>query len=1045
MSRIHSAKSVSGFAERLFNNRYLLWLAITIILLGGYSSLTNLPRIEDPRITNRYPTVITRLPGASAERIEALVTDRLEVALEELSEIKKIESTSRNGISVLAIELQDNVGPDENEQVFSKIRDRLGDVAPRLPPGTFEPIFDDKIEAVAFSLLVAIRWTEPGEPPLGLMYRLSEQLADELRDLSGTDIVRYYGEPAEQITVDMDPATLATMGLSASDVANLISAGDPKLPAGALRSDRRSLFLEVEGELDSAAAVAATPLIENSAGGAVRLGDVATVSRGWQEPAAEIAYANGVRSIMLGVRTEGDVRLDQWAVKARDIVGGYDDGLGRGVEASVIFDQSLYTEARLASLGGNLLAGAIVVMLVVFIGMGWRAALIVGSALPLSASIAIFGLGPAGQQIHQMSIFGMIVAIGLLIDAAIVMTDEVKKHLDKGRPRIDALRFSVGHLFVPLLASTLTTVLGFMPVFLLPGAMGDFVGPIAISVVMALLASFFLAMSIIPALAAMFMPRRESDAPRRWWVEGVKSRQLTDRYRALVVGAVKRPLLTILACLMLPISGFLLAGTLGQQFFPAADRDQFDIQVWMPRGTSITATEAITRRIDAQLIDEAGITDIHWMIGHSFPTVYYNRIMKVRGDDSYAQAVVFTDTVRRASTLTRSLAVELADRFPEARLVVGPYSQGPPLDAPVAFRIEGPDLSELVRLGEEVRAIMHRIPSIAQTRSTIEGGLPKLSFVADEVAVRQAGLTLADVAGQLQSGLEGQVGGSVREGRESLPVRIRYPASSRDEFSRIAGMSLVGNGQSINAMNLGDLKLTPEAAIVSRYNSTRANKILAYLNADALAVDVSAAVMAALEEEGFELPTGYVLRAEGDSDAQADAIGNLLTYLPILFMLMLATIVLSFRSLRLATVIAIVAFLSVGLGLLGLWIGGYPRGFNAIIGIAGLIGVAINGTIVVIAAIRADASACAGHCDGIVEQTVGATRHIVSTVCTTIGGFVPLIVFSGGDFWPPLAIVIAGGVGFSIILSLFFTPATYRLLCILGERTGRSLAQAESA
>ncbi len=1033
---------VSRAAERLYENSYLLWLTIIIVLLAGWSSLSNLPRIEDPRITNRYPNVITLLPGASAERVEALVTEKLEDALEELNEIKKIESTSRNGISSLSIELADDIGPDENEQVFSKIRDRTSDTVPDLPEGAFEPIFDDKIEAVAFSVLVAVRWTQAGEPPLGLMYRISDQLAEELRALSGTDIVRYYGEPEEEISVTVDPDTLAQMGLTAADVSRLIAAGDPKLPAGALRNSNRNLFLEVEGEFDSAATVANTPLVQNQSGGAIRLGDIADVRRGWREPAEEIAWTNGSRSVLLGVRTDADIRLDRWAVRAREAVHAFNEQLGAGAEATIVFDQSRYTEARLATLGGNLMAGAVVVMLVVFVGMGWRAALIVGSALPLSASITVFGLGPAGQQIHQMSIFGMIVAIGLLIDAAIVMTDEVKKYLDAGSERIAALRHAVSHLFVPLLASTLTTVLGFMPVFLLPGAMGDFVGPIAISVVLALTASFVLAVSVIPALAARFIRRCEPGQRRHWWSDGASNERLAQHYRKLVTAAVRRPVVTLLACLVLPISGFLLAGTLGQEFFPTADRDQFEIQVWMPSGTAVEATSDLTREIDERLAREAGITDVHWLVGHSFPTIYYNRIMWNRNNSAYAQAVVFTDTVDSADALTRVLGAELSDAFPDARIVVNPYSQGPPVEAPVGFTIEGPDVGELIRLGNEARRVMHTIPEIVQTRSSITGGEPKLSFVADEIAVRQAGLTLDAVAGQLQASLEGRTGGSVREGREELPVRIRYRADARDALDSLNAAKLVANGAVIDAQNIGALELTPESGRISRRDSVRANKVLGYITRDALAVDVANAISVALDEAGFELPPGYSLRAVGDSDAQADAIGNLLTYLPILGMLMLATIILSFRSIRLATVIAVVAFLSVGLGMLGLWIGGYARGFNAVIGVAGLIGVAINGTIVVIAAIRSDAGACAGDCEGIVEATVGATRHIVSTVFTTIGGFVPLIL-SGGTFWPPLAIVIAGGVGFSITLSLFFTPAVYRLLCQIGERTGKPLALAE--
>ena len=1040
MSTPDSQSGIAGFAERVFRNRYLLWLSIIIILMAGYSSLTNLPRIEDPRITNRYPNVITFAPGASAERVEVLITEKLEDALEELSEIKFIRSTSRAGISALSIELQDSVGPGENEQVFSKIRDRIADAIPDLPAGTLEPIFDDKIEAIAFSILVAIRWDRTdSEPPLGLLNRVAEQLSDELQGIAGTEVVRYYGAPAEEISVTVDPETLAEMGLTAADVASLVAAGDPKLPAGALRNETRSLLLEIDGELDTVARVRDTTLVPNAAGGAITLGDVADVERRWQEPPAEIAYANGARSIMLGVRTEGDIRLDRWAVQARETIAAFNRGLGGGMEATILFDQSNYTEARLDSLGSNLMAGAMVVMLVVFLGMGWRAALIVGSALPLSASITVFGLGPAGQQIHQMSIFGMIVAIGLLIDAAIVMTDEVKKQLDAGSERIAALRHSVQHLFVPLLASTLTTVLGFMPVFLLPGAMGDFVGPVAISVVLALVSSFVLAVTITPALSALFIRRCEPGQVRHWWSDGLTSRRLGEPYRKLLRAALRRPWFTIAACLILPVSGFVLSSTLGQEFFPTADRDQFEIQVWMPHGSSIEHTAALTRAIDARLDEEVGITDVHWMVGHSFPTVYYNRIMKVRGEDTYAQAVVFTRDVASANTLTRTLTSELPDAFPEARLVVNPYSQGPPVDAPVGFRIEGPDLAELVRLGNEVRRVMHTVPEIVQSYSTITGGEPKLAFVADDVSLQRAGLTLGSVAAQMQANLEGRTGGAVLEGREELPVRIRYPQAARDTLARVASTKLVGAEGTVNALSVGELELQPEFVSITRENTVRANRVFAFIRRGALAVDVSNDVVARLEAAGFELPPGYRLRAEGDSDAQNNAIGQLTTYLPVLLLLMLATIILSFRSLRLASVISIVAVLSIGLGMLSLWIGGYARGFNAVIGLAGLIGVAINGTIVVLAAIRSDAGACRGDADGIVEKTVGATRHIVSTVFTTIGGFVPLIFFSGGDFWPPLAVVIAGGVGFSITLSLLFTPAVYKLLCQWGERVGRPL------
>jgi len=1022
--------TVSALAERFFENRYLLVLGLAIIALAGYSALSNMPRIEDPRITNRYPQIVTMLPGASAERVEALVTDRIEDSLRELSEIKKIESTSRSGISVIAVELQDYIGPGENQQAFSKLRDRLNDVAAELPPGASVPDFNDKNSAVAFSMIASVSWRHGADPALAVMNRIADELADEFRALPGTDNVRVFGAPDEEVSVTVDAAELSSLGLSAAEVAARISRGDTKLPAGALRNADHDLFIEVDGEFRTVERVRRIPIV-NAGGRVVTVGDIADVRKDWQDPPADIAYRDGKRSILIAAQTRRDIRVDNWAGTARSMISDFASDSAAGVDVDVVFDQSTYTEERLSTLSGNLLAGAALVALIVFIGMGWRAAIIVGSALPLSAALTVFGLSVAGQQIHQMSIFGMIIAIGLLIDNAIVMTDEVKKKLDAGAERRDAVRMALSHLFVPLLASTLTTMLGFMPVFLLPGAMGDFVGPIAISVVLALAASFFIAVSIIPALAGLFLRRNASGERQSWWVDGFCSDRMSRVYRRLLAAAVSRPGITIPAALVLPILGFVLAATLGQQFFPPADRDQFEIEVFMPADTSILRTERATRGIEQLLRGYEAVQQVHWLIGGSFPTIYYNRIMRQEGNHAYAHAMVYTDTVHAAKQLTTELPQVLGDAYPEAQIIVSPFAQGPPADAPVAFRIEGPGTAVLRELGDELRRIMHEVPDIVQTRASIAGGQPKLNFVTDEIAASQAGLTLTQIASQMQTDLEGQLGGSLLEDLEELPVRVRVARSDRDSTESIASLSFV-SGQSdagwVPASTIGDIELVPEAGSISRQDGVRSNNVLAYIRRDALAIDVTNAILERVEAEGFSMPRGYELVVDGDSANQTEALGNLLTFLPVLLMLMVATIVLSFRSSRLALLIGVVAVLSVGLGMLSLWIGGYARGFNAIIGSVGLVGVAINGTIVVLAAIRANDDARSGMVDAIVAETAGATRHIVSTTLTTVGGFVPLLLFTGGDFWPPLAIVIAGGVGFSVTLSLFFTPAVYRWL-----------------
>ena len=1032
----------------LLRNPHLLILSVALILIAGFAAWSNLPRIEDPRITTRNATVITPLPGADAARVEALVTRKLEEALREVAEIKTLESTSRAGISSIAIELDDHVDASSNARIFSRIRDKLADAERELPPGAGKPDLDDQRGAVAYSLIAAVTWEGSGAPQLTILNRLAEELADRLRHLPGTEQVVRFGAIDEEIRVTVDPGELAALGLTVADLAARLAAADSKQPAGVLRSDQRQIQLEVAGEFAATARIAAVPLRADERG-VVSLGDIATVTKTWREPPAEIAYADGRRAVLIGVRTREAVQLDEWAARARAQVAEFDARLGSGIAARAIFDQSRYTQARLGELGGNLAAGAAIVVLVVLVMMGWRAALVVGAALPLSAGITLFGLDVVGQQIHQMSIFGMIIAIGLLIDNAIVVTDEVRRRLGEGLAPAAAAEAAVRHLFTPLAASTFTTILGFMPIFLLPGNVGDFVGPIAIAVIFALGASFIIALTIVPVLAARLARPEEGGA---WWRDGASSPRLGGLYRVALAGAVRHPWLAVLGCLVLPVAGFIAAGGLGNQFFPAADRDQFEVQVWLAADATVTRTAETVRAMEQTIRAAGDVRGVTWVVGASSPPVYYNQLREQDNNPGYARGVVLAASPQEAKRLVETLQDPLSDGFPEARVVVKSFGQGPPIPAPISLRLVGPNPEKLRVYGEELRRILQRIPAITHTQASIQGGMPKLWLAAHETEARLAGLTLGQIADQFQAALEGVTGGRVLEDLEDLPVRVRYPEVERGDSARIATLRLVSPatpGGWAPAMAFGELTLKPEAASITRRNGERANTVRGWIRPTALPIEVAAAVKRSIEVEGFTLDPGYRLEIAGDSEEQGEAIGLLLAYAPLLGALMLAALVLAFRSFAIAGLIGVVATLSVGLGLLSLWAGGYPLGFNPILGTAGLVGVAINASIVVLAAIRAHPAARAGDADAIVQETLGATRHIVATTLTTIGGFLPLIFFSGGEFWPPLAVVIAGGVGLSITLGLLFTPATYQLMTRFhpAQRAGvrRSWAIATSA
>ncbi len=1017
----------------LFYRRpHLLVLSLVILLVAGMSALGNLPRLEDPRIDTRNALVITSYPGASAERVEALVSDVIEDKLREIFEIKEVKSTSRAGISVITIETQDWIDSSSNEQLFSEIRDAIGEASAGFPEGVGSPIFDEKRGATAFTLLLALKASHPDTTSLTLTGRLAEELTDRLRNVHGTELVRIYGAPEEEISVSISPDKLAATGLNLGQVSNIISNADPKLPAGVLDTESTNLRFTVAKGLDGVAMVSAIPLV-NQEGRYLRLEDIAKVSRGYVTPRSDIGVLDGEEVIFVAARMQTSLRADVWTNDALSVVDSFNQEFKGTVTADIAFEQNKYTGNRLAELSGNLLMGCAVVMLVILLFMGFKASWIVGLALPLCASFALFSLNFYNEQIHQMSIFGMIIAIGLLIDNAIVITDEIRINLqDPSATRVGAMAKSVSHLFAPLLASTLTTILGFMPIFLLNGNIGDFVGPIAISVVMALIGSLFISLTVIAALAARFLPKgeqAENVANKHWWQVGLQAPKLSQAFRVHLAVWIARPILVLPLVLVFCISGFVLSGTLANVFFPSADRDQFEVYMWTKEGSSIDNTLTYTHKVDSIIRESEGVKQVTWLVGGSAPSVYYNQVMTRDNLPNFSNAVVTTHTVEEAARLISRLQHHLDDTFPEVQIVVRAFGQGPPIAAPVEVEIFGPDLDILNELGQQVRFLMSSVPGISQSTASITMGEPELNVDASSDTLSYLGLSLSDLASQMQINFSGLAGGSVLESTEEIPVRVRLSDSFRHDVAGISAMPIPVTGDSsvnsaINWSSLGavaSLTLAPSISSITRQDGERVNRIQAYLLPNVPPVDASNTLRQKLNES-LALPEGYRIHLAGDADEQQRAMGQLATYAPVLLVLMLTTLILTFMSLRMAGVIVLVAILSVGLGMFSLWLSGLPIGFNPLLGSAGLIGVAINGSIVVIAAINANSEAKHGNIAAIVQETMGCSRHILSTTFTTVGGLIPLLLFSEGSFWPPLAVVLAGGVGFSVILSLVFTP-----------------------
>lgn len=1021
----------------LYDNYRALALIVLLICVGGFSALATMPQAEDPKITNRVATILTPYPGASAELVERLITQPIEDELRQIEEIDTIQSTSRTGLSSITVILQDRI--TETEGPFSVIRDAVSDARAELPAAAGEPQFIDD-RGYAYTVITALIWDAESEPNALILKRTAEELQSYLRNIPGTEFVDIHGASSEEIAVTLPSDVAQSLGLSERDIAATIANADVKGAAGQFFGETAEYTLEVEGELNSLDRLRRVPLrIAEDDGAIVQLGDVADIERALRQPEAELAVIDGRRAVVVGTRMADGLRVGQWAARVEKELEAFEQTLSLGIEQRIIFNQADYASARFGTLLANLLLGVGLVVFILFFTLGYKSALVVTFAIPLTALCSLTVMNFAGIPVHQMSITGLIVALGLLVDAAIVVCDSVTRRLRLGLAPREAVAQSVGRLWLPLLSSTLTTVFAFMPISLLPGPAGEFVSGISNSVIIALLSSYLLAMTVIAAIAGRFLARSGGAKP----AQGISLPIIAAPFKSLLGLSLKTPVLSILAAVTLPLLGFIGVTTLPTQFFPEADRNQFHIQLRLSPQSSLAATRQAAALADELIEADPRIESAEWFVGDSVPAFYYNLQMNQDGAKDFAEAMVTAKSLTGLKALQSDLQKRLSEALPNAQVLVRPLAQGPPTDAPVELRIFGRDLQMLKELGEEARAILAQTPEVTVTFASIAGGEPKLWLSADEDNALRAGLTLAEVADGLSAKLQGVQGGTIIEGEEEIDVVVRLDKRARQEMSEIESLAVsnpraagVEGVAATPVASLGDLELRPSASVITRYNAERVNTISGFIRSDALAANTVDAFNRIAEEQGFEMPPGYRYEFGGDAEARSDAVGNLLSSVGLIVVATIAVVVLSFNSFRLSAIVFMVAGLSMGLGMLSLTIFGYPFGFQPIIALMGLMGVAINAAIIILSGLQLSPQAARGDQTAIRDSVLESSRHITSTTLTTFMGFLPLILTEGG-FWPPFATAIAGGVLLSTVVSFFFVPQMFILLTRFGFRQNR--------
>lgn len=1008
--------------QAILRNSRLLTLLTALLIVSGLSALQSLPRAEDPLITNRNAAITTHFPGATPERVEALITEKIETELRTLDEIQLITSSSRAGISVVSIELLDSI--TDSEPVWSRVRDKLSDVTPKLPAGSSEPNLDSD-HSYAFTYITAITWQGREAPNLPIMNRYAKELAQQFRAMSGTEFVDEYGTISEEILVSIDRGAVASLGASAMSLSQAIGGADAKNSAGELVNQHNRFALEMSQSLDSLERIKQVPIALDEQGYVVLLEDVAKVERTYNTPPAQIALVDGQPAIIVAARMQPSVRVDRWTPRAEELVERFQAQLPRHLNVELLFEQDSYTQTRLSELVTSLVIGFSLILAVLLLTLGLRSAWIVALSLPLTAMLTLSLMKATGIPINQMSVTGLIVALGIMVDNAIVMVDTIQNYRAKGHQRIASAVAAIKHLWIPLLGSTLTTVLSFAPIFLMPGPAGEFVSAIAITVCFSLIGSYLIAHSLVAGFAARLLPKTSTS--QHWYQHGIQTPRLAKLFRYTVQLAVHHPIKAALLVGLVPLFGFWSAGQLTEQFFPPSDRDMFEVQVFLPPQASIYATEHTAEQVEETIRQNPNVESVSWLVGTNFPSFYYNLLSNQRGTPYFAQAMVKMSDFTAANAFVPELQETLDRAVPNAQVLVRKLEQGPPFNAPLEIRLYGHNLDRLKQIGEEIRLIMAQTANVTQTRATLQPGVPKIWLDVNEQSSLLSGMTLSQLANNLESTLVGQVQGSIIEGTESVPVRVKVADAERERLSQLANLPMTNSSNQLLPLSaLTEFNFRPSRGAITRRDGQRVNTIEGFVKAGVLPQTALNEFKASVDDYIAQLPSGYWVEFGGESAERDESVANLMSSLSLVVTLMVLVIVLSFNSFRLSGIIFLVAGLAAGLGLLSVWVFSYPFGFTVIVGLLGVIGLAINAAIVILAELKSDSQAMQGNKSAIIAGVMSCTRHITSTTITTIGGFLPLIL-AGGGFWPPFAVAIAGGTLLTTLISFYVVPALFTL------------------
>jgi len=1004
----------------------LTLFAMLLLAALGFGAWQKLGRAEDPSFTLKVMVVSAAWPGASAEQMQQQVADRIESRLQDLPWLDRLETYVRPGVATTTIVLRDTTPPGQVQPLWYQVRKKVGDITGTLPAGVRGPFFNDEYSDV-YSAVLALTGADNAE-----LVRQAERIRLRLLRLPGVEKVAIHGEVEQRIHVEVSHARLATLGIPAATILEALARHNPVTPSGIVETGSSRVHLRVDAGLDGVAAIRAVPVAAPD-GRTLRLGEIATVQRGLADPPAAAIYHEGQGAVLVSVAKQRGWNVLALGESLRAELAAIRRDLPVGLTLAPIADQPAIVAESVAEFLQKFAAALGVVLLVSLASLGLRAGLIVSLSVPLTLSAAFVFMLWWGMELERVSLGALILALGLLVDDAIIAIEAMVVKLEEGWDRMRAAAFAWGSTAGPMLSGTLVTMAGFIPVGFANSTSGEYAGGIFWVVGAALLASWLVAVWFTPWLGVKLLatPKRIVHHEHMYDTRGYRI------LRGIVAWCTSHRILVLLATLALMGAGMAGMAATRKQFFPTSARLELLVDVNLRAGAGFEATRAAVARMAQEIAQDADALTYTAYIGAGAPR-FFLALNPDLPNEAFGKLVIQSrDVPARERLYAKINAFDATGALPEARIRVARLDFGPPVGFPVQFRVMGGSPEALRTAADEVMAALRAVPGTRDVQLAWGERAPSLTLALDHERLAQLGLSPQAVAQSVQTLLSGATATQLREGDRLVDVVLRAPAAERGDLAALGDLTLVTPAGPVPLAQLARLAPAMEEPILWRRNREAFLTVRADVAPGLQAPDVTAAALPRMAEIAARLPPGMRIEAGGAAEESAKGNASLFALFPAMIAVMLLVLMVQLRHFGRVALVVATAPLGIPGAAAALLLAGMPFGFVALLGVIALAGMVMRNTLILVDQVRQDTEAGMDLREAIIESTVRRARPVLLTALAAILAFVPLTL---SVFWGPMAVAMIGGLAVATLATLLVVPALHALA--LGRRPMRAVPAA---